>query len=94
MHLDAAEFGELCGDEVGGAAFLEAEFGMRVDVAPDAGQLVVEPGNGFENRHASLPPQRANPLRLRGAEEGVVAGRQSRRPPPHPPSPQWERELR
>ena len=36
MHLDAAELGELCGDEIGGAVFLEAEFGMRVDVAPQA----------------------------------------------------------
>ena len=61
MHLDAAKFGELCGNEIGGAAFLEPEFGMRVDVAPDAGQLVMEPGNGIENRHDCSPPLRPYP---------------------------------
>ena len=64
MHLDAAEFGELGGDEIGGALLLEAELGMRMDVAPDGGQLVVEPGNGIENRHRIPRHAADNPLPL------------------------------
>ena len=43
MHLDAP-FLQLPRDEVGGAGFLQAEFRMRVDIAADRGQFVVEAG--------------------------------------------------
>src|SRR5262249_55871354 len=55
MHLDAEAL-ELVGDKIGGALFLEAQFGMRVDVAPPFRQLVVKAADIVDERHGSGPP--------------------------------------
>jgi hypothetical protein len=53
MHL-AAECGELRGDQVRGAGFLEAEFGMRVDVAPPSGEFGVHAGDTVNDGHGAV----------------------------------------
>ena len=51
MH-GAAEFGELAGDELGGAVLLEAELGMRMQVLPPRRHLVVKRAYAIQNLHA------------------------------------------
>ena len=50
MHLDAPGF-ELAGDDLGGAMFGHAEFGMGVEILPDGGQFGMVAANGIEGGH-------------------------------------------
>ena len=50
VHLEP-EHAQLAGDEGGGAALLERELGMRMQVAPPRGHVVVEGGDAIDDVH-------------------------------------------
>ena len=70
--------GEPLGDELGGALLLEAELGMRVDVAPPRGQLVVKFAHFRDQLHTSPPrgaiASFAHRFRFRNQTNGLEAG--------------------
>ena len=53
MHLDAP-LRELVGDNARCAHLLEADLGMRVQVAPDRGEFVGKGLDAVNGRHVSL----------------------------------------
>ena len=54
-----AERREVLRDEVGGALLLEAQFGMGMDVAAAAREIVVEFLDAGDELHVRPPPARA-----------------------------------
>jgi hypothetical protein len=50
MNLDP-EFGELFGDNVGGALFLERGFGMGMNIATPLDEIVVKFGDAVDDGH-------------------------------------------
>ena len=50
MHLDPPGF-ELPGDDLGGAVFRHAKFGMGVEILPDGGEFGLVAANGIEGGH-------------------------------------------
>ena len=48
------EFAKLGGDEIGGAHLLEGDLGMRVQIAPPGGHLIVEFGDSVDDRHSEI----------------------------------------
>src|SRR5205807_9360813 len=66
MDLDAPG-SELFGHDAGGAALLEADLRMGMEVAPDRDEFVGEFGDAVERRHAG-------PFRADGARNGAWAG--------------------
>ena len=54
MHLDAP-LRQLVGDDAGGADFLEADFGMRVQIAADRGEFVGKAFDAVDVGHVCYP---------------------------------------
>jgi hypothetical protein len=59
VHLDAPSF-QLLRYELGGAFLLEADFRMRMNIAPNGGQLVCEALDQVDSRHGGFPAQGAS----------------------------------
>ncbi len=55
MHFDAP-LRQLVGDDAGRPHLLEADLGMRVQVAPDRGELVGEAFNAVNQGHVCNVP--------------------------------------
>src|SRR5665213_2725024 len=54
MHLDAPAL-QLVGDDAGGADFLEADLGMRVQIPADRGEFVGKAFDTFDTGHVCYP---------------------------------------
>ncbi len=61
MHLDAP-FAELLRDDLAGAHFLEADFGVRVEIAAPFGHFGVHLVKTFARAHARLPVAASIPV--------------------------------
>ena len=59
MHLDAPTL-QLLGDEIGGTLLLEADFRMRMNIAPNGGQLVGEAVDEIDSGHGGFPGEGAS----------------------------------
>ena len=55
MHLDPP-FRQFCGDDVRRALLLEANLGMRMQIAPDRREFVVEDADIVDRGHCSWVP--------------------------------------
>ena len=74
IDLDAPFF-KLGRDDVGGAELFKSQFGMRVDVAPDAGDIVVPGDDGFEQFHGENSGTKGNSTRVSSFENRINGGK-------------------